>query len=803
MLSRALTLIAGYACLLPALRANAPTVPSPQACPAGVLIANVDLTVHPTDGGEPKPLRSLNVLRAGYVVRYAPNGLPGANQKKAEVALVLAPGGNGKLEVLESRPASKPAEWTVPIRAAIAVLVYGPQGLNEKKINSVVGKDAQLVSQLADYADKTTQTEALLDALMRYDRNSNGGDQLQAALLGFSSRFGAVNTRLDRTKPLDEQAGVLLGTLNPALSSYDPLAPQQTLRLQQSASLAASVAALFFGNTVGLAAGGTSMLLNVRTLMFPNVEFRSSFAQATPGQSLTLCARPEAKSRTKLGYLWATRLPNTDAPEIRLASPAHVAIGVKSKLPIAKETPLLGRAAGWTLVSEGRAIPVVAKASPKELELDLAGFAGPPGAYRLQGRWDWETLPVEGDVHIYALPELRSIQIVGASQDRLIERTGLIPVELEGDDFQFVQRATLRPVSDRRLPAAELALAPAPAGSRLRLATEIDTTNLPAGDYVIALAQAGNVQKDVPIRVLPPNPAITNLPLRSNVGEKIQILELRGTGLNRVERITSENAEVALIRTKNKTALQVRLPESASPGDRLNLALKVEGVEAPIAVSGAIEVVGPRPRIRSVSSSAPENLGVRLKDNEVPAGSFTSFSVAIDPIRSHPFVNLQCAERSVTLESVRLRAGEQNDSVRVQQASAESLFVSLEPSSIGPVGCTVTLTVETETEGKSDPHKLGRVVRLPRIESFELTAERLGEEGYAGLLKGQDLETIEKAGWAENDGLPVRGLPTPIAREGARQLLKIALPWPPPAPRSPVYIWLRGERTGRATEARY
>jgi hypothetical protein len=103
--------------------------------------------------------------------------------------------------------------------------------------------------------------------------------------------------------------------------------------------------------------------------------------------------------------------------------------------------------------------------------------------------------------------------------------------------------------------------------------------------------------------------------------------------------------------------------------------------------------------------------------------------------------------------------------------------------------------------GISDTYKLGRVIRLPHIDSFELTNEKRGPSAYVGILTGQDLETIEKTGWEPEAGLPVSELPRPIAGQGQKQSLKAVLPWPAPAPHSALYIWLRGEAQGRATKA--
>jgi hypothetical protein len=36
-----------------------------------------------------------------------------------------------------------------------------------------------------------------------------------------------------------------------------------------------------------------------------------------------------------------------------------------------------------------------------------------------------------------------------------------------------------------------------------------------------------------------------------------------------------------------------------------------------------------------------------------------------------------------------------------------------------------------------------------------------------------------------------------------KESLRVAIPWPAPAPHAPLYIWLRGEERGRLTSAQY
>ena len=95
------------------------------------------------------------------------------------------------------------------------------------------------------------------------------------------------------------------------------------------------------------------------------------------------------------------------------------------------------------------------------------------------------------------------------------------------------------------------------------------------------------------------------------------------------------------------------------------------------------------------------------------------------------------------------------------------------------------------------------MTRLPRILKFTLSNEKLGTTLYAGTITGEDLQTIEKTGWSPETGYPVQGIPTPVSGSPQEQTLKIEMPWPPPSPRAPIYVWLRGESQGRLTAMRY
>jgi hypothetical protein len=130
-------------------------------CPAGAPLGAIDLRVRSPGNPDPLPFQSINRLSEGDTILYAPIKR-GTQKRPGEVALVLAPARRDpkkdSLIVTDPKPAEKPAEWKIPQSMSLAVLVYGPDGLNKKKVRGFLSQDDQLIAQLADYAEKTSQT---------------------------------------------------------------------------------------------------------------------------------------------------------------------------------------------------------------------------------------------------------------------------------------------------------------------------------------------------------------------------------------------------------------------------------------------------------------------------------------------------------------------------------------------------------------------------------------------------------------------------------------------------------------------
>jgi len=590
----------------------------------------------------------------------------------------------------------------------------------------------------------------------------------------------------------------------------------------QSAGLAGAVASMFFGSPVGLAAGGAALFLNMRTLVFPDTDFRSAFTQPFETNGLALCAKNEPeKPRTRVAYLWMMKVPNAAAPSVALADTAHVPIGGKTtvKIPFAKpeEARLLLRARAWELVGAKNHADVPAKVqvgTPDDsLDLDLTQTKLPPGEYQLAALWDWDPLPVKGAVDLRPLGDVTKARVTQESADRLVAGTGTVKVQLAGTDFEFVEKVALAKAEDKKATPMEISfdLPKGKAqGDQESMETQVDTSAWGAGNYRLILTQTNGSAHDVALVIHPPNPTLDELPLRANVGEPQQTVVLRGTRLERITRVTTPDATWELAAVKpdahdlNERKATVKLQAAAHSGEAVAASVFVQDIQAPLTFPGALQVAGPRPKIAGVSLSLSQQPDVHLSDGEIPAGAAISFSLLTRNIDAHPVLSLNCANEGFIKAPLVLHPGDRTTSAQLDFAGEDGLFLSVDPGVVGQSGCQLAATISTDSAGSSDATVLGRLIRLPRIEKFALTEEKLGPNLYAGSLTGIDLQIIEKTGWDAKAGFPVQGIPTPVPGSNPQeQTLKVELPWPPPSPHAPIYVWLRGETNGRLTDVKY
>ena len=848
---------------------------APPPCLGGISVSTFRLLLQSEGKGAALPLSSVNLIRPGDRLKYEPIHIPNPIKDKAQIAILIVPAsalssetakagaaseGSSTVEqkggatqhaekskvkqkdlvVLEVRPAKDPTQWTIPTQAAVVGVVFGPHGLDVKKVSSMVEKNQDLIPQLADYAQQTATVEALVQTLSQVEQSPTYGTDLNASLRGFSAAYGVSVSKLDTGAPTDQQAAQLLGAVMPSLSTYDPLTSERAALLAQSTGLAASVAGLFFGTPVGLAAGGAALFENLRIMVFPDTDFHAAFTQSLPSDGLALCSKDQKlKPRTRPAYLWMLRVPDVGAPTASLPETRCLPLGWKSTVKIACANPSqlknLPRVRDWELVSAGHSaeVPVTVKLGEPDdsLELDLSKTKLPEGQYRLVAKWDWDPMEVQGDINLRPFADFSHARLSPDSEDRLVEGTGLVGVQLTGADFEFVNKVALVP-SDKAAgssPASALLKDDAtlqaeglpkelsfivPKGSsagggQTTLDLEIDTAKLPAGSYCLKLTQTNGSNHDVGLVVHPLNPTLSNLPLRANLGETHQTFTLEGTGLERIDGISSDNATWTLApvaadaQNLRERMATLKLSPKAKRGDMLDASLKVADLQSPLKISDVVQVVGPRPKITGVNESSSQATDVALRQGEIAAGGPVSFSIQTENAGLNPGFELSCANQGEAKKSLSLHPGERAGTAQLDFAGEGILFLSVDPGSVGRSGCQLEAMVSADETGASQPYILGRVIRLPHIQKFALTDQKKSGDLFLGSLTGQELQVIEKTGWDSQAGYPVQGIPVPAAGDPQNQTLQIELPWPPPSPRAPLYVWLRGETTGRITEAKY
>ena len=748
-------------------------------------VGTFQLLVQRPDGAK-LPIRSVQVLNKDYKILYKPVNLPADIKKEARVTIVyMESGSDASMTVTDMNAATSPAEWTLPTRTRVVVFAFGPQGLDEKKVTNLVTKDKRLISQISQYADQTSQTEDNLELLSLMETDDED-----------------PNVELLRTNPTDRMLAALVRTLSGSNYGLDAAGARRAPLV----SMKDKAMDGFFSNAGGLFPGA-GMLPEVKGWIWPETDFRSVFSVPVSDDSMQLCGRflPSLSptSRSKTVYLWAHRFSDASAPVIELAASANIPVSAKTLLPLkpGADPLLVEKIRDWALkpAGQGAPIPVRVTVQGRSLEIDPRSAKLAPGAYQLSGRWDFDSVKVAGPINAYDVDSLSSAKAAAGSMETLVTNSGPVRLDLEGADFQFVKQAALRRAGGQRVLTDVLDWQPPVTfqGPQRKLSFELDTDHLRPGNYVLTLTSANGANSELPVNIAAAPPQIENLPIRLARDIAEQQVLLKGRGLDRIEGITSDGVKFRLAdydptRPNERLATAMLQPE-AKTGAQLAMNIMAQGN---VRLAAALQVGGPKPKIVSVKVGLPDHLGITPKADELPAGSFVSVVMKIEPAAiASPAVKLQCAENQLTI-----KIGEQKNGAKLESVGAGQLFLSFDPGTLGPTGCKVTATLIGDTP--SDPAPLGQVIRFPRIEMFWMTDEKAATAGnFSGILTGSDLELIERTGWDSAKGVPVDSIPSTAASSGTQQTLKIAMPWPSPTPRAPIYIWLRGESQGRLVDS--
>ena len=732
----------------------------------------------------------------------------GNDKRSGEIALVLVPAklkpGEEDILVTDPKDADKPQEWKMSQTTSVAALVYGPAGLNRKKVAKFLSQDQVLIAQLADYADKTAQAEQLVATL---SDSASSAASVNAALSGFASQYGFA-VQIDKNAPPSTQAAAVFAAMNPQLANYNPLASSTAARAVQTASLATIAGALFFGSPVGLAAGGTAMLLDLRAIAFPDTQFRTSFAQAVPGFGVNLCGQQgPLPPHTRAAYIWASRIPNIATPSIRVRDANFIPATQKTPVPVDVPDPgwmYLDRVGAWALVNDRQdkiEIPVVKLGNQRALEIDLTKAEVPPGDYKLTGFWDQTPMEAMGTVHVLALSDFSKAHLDPESQDRLLAKSGKTLATVAGSDFEFTTKVELKRLND------EFAT---PQSVRFRLRKglregpqdhmdlQIDTEDLDPGAYELLISQQDGKSYAVPCKILPNPPKIENLPILANQGAAMQHFVLKGQRLELITKLEALGAVLNLgppASNQTERNLTVELHSPPKPGTSVAVRVYLQDRSEPLTFADALKITGPLPVIASSRLSLPNGTAISLRPGELPAGYTLSAMLDARNIERTSTLRLACADG--VGEPAALPIGEQTANSSLQQLSPDQLFLAYDTSRL-PAGCTLQATADNGRGGSSEPFTLAHILRIPRVDSFTVSQDQPQDGVRQYQLTGQNLEMIEKVGWDETSAVPVSDLPAPVPGPGLKQSLPIRLP-DPPQPDATLAMWLRGDHQGRTT----
>ena len=782
-----------------------PAAGSPPAfvtCPAGAPLGALDMGVL-IPGEQALPFRTITHLTEGDTLLYAPILRP-KEKRAGEIALILVPAkrepGTADILVTDPKPAGKPEQWKMDRTISLAALVYGPSGLNRKKVTGFLSKDEILVAQLADYADKTSQAEKLVETLSNHDSSSSS---VNAALSSFASGYG-FSAGTDEGGTAQTQAGSVFSIMNTGATST---ANSTAVTPAPSGGLAGMAASFFFADPVGVATGGMSALLELRSIAFPNTQFRASFVKPLKGSEVNLCGQQgDAPAHTRIAYIWASRIPNAATPVIHIGDANFIPEKQKTPVPVTVAKPAwkyLDRAREWALVDdqhEKTPVTVVKLGNKKALEINLTKAHLAPGDYKLTGFWDWAPMEAIGTVHVRPLSDFKKAHLEPASQDHVLAGSGKAAVTVTGSDFEFTTKVQLQKLNDEfATPAAVPFKLPKGLrkGPQDRMDVQIDTENLVPAAYELLIAQQGAKPYPVDFKVLPNPPKIDNLPIIVNQGAGAQHFVLKGQRLGLLAKLQAPGAVLKLApdSADGERSVTVEMDSSPQPGTELAVQEFLADRSEPLTLSHALEITGPLPLIASSKLSLPAGMAIAVRSNEFPAGYTLNALLDVKNIQRGSVLRLACAD-GVGAPAA-LPIGEQTARWNLQQLSPDQLFLAFDTSSL-PAGCSLEATIDDGSSGHSQPFALAHILPVPQVDTFTVSADQPENGLRRYQLTGANLELIAKLGWDGITAVNVSGLPAPLRGPGLKQSLDVDLP-APTDPASTLYVWLRGDEQARAT----
>ena len=607
-------------------------------------------------GTNPLPIRSLNNIAANSKITYDPVQLPDSLKKNGKLTLVVAPADADQravagATVLEPKLAGSNGEWTAPYRIGTLLVVFAPQGLDEKRVTNLISRDEELIEDLARYAERTVQLESTIETLnLLEDEEENAVEDPARVQRG--------------STPVEQALLTLTRALNPASTYFNPLS---TGPIVGSQTRSGQAAVAFFDNAGGLFPGGGALSM-AKSWLMPDSEFRTVYAETAPPDGLTLCAQKTlTRTRNRVVYLWGYQLTNSNAPKFSQGANVTLASGARSTVSIKTaniaEWPLLDRVRDWRLVPAGsgsgsgvREIPVTMRTVARGwAEIDLRKAEVPAGSYQLRGKWDWETVNVQGTWRVSPTGDLKQARLSADSASRLVEESGMAPVELEGADFQFVERVRLKRAGalgamntelEFRLPNGYRG------GQQNKLQLEINTAAFHAGNYLLSVDQVNGKTADIPLKIVPAPARITNLPIRINLGEAQQRVTLRGSDLDRIP-ATIESPEGVRVQMLDGSDTERDAMVTLLASTKL-----AKGARVRTQSGLAFQVAGPKPRVTAAVATLADDLPATVREGELPSGSLVSFTIRAENVEAPASLVADCSDATKSLGGLRIRLGE-------------------------------------------------------------------------------------------------------------------------------------------------
>jgi hypothetical protein len=158
--------------------------------------------------------------------------------------------------------------------------------------------------------------------------------------------------------------------------------------------------------------------------------------------------------------------------------------------------------------------------------------------------------------------------------------------------------------------------------------------------------------------------------------------------MERIEAASSDAGEITRAPDVHGWSGEIVLKAGLAEGQTFPVSLRVQGIEKPVTVPDAIEIVGPRPKIQSVRKSLAGELGIEIGPDELPAGTAVGLVLTVNQMHDggRPQREVAC-DTGELRQSLTLSPGEASSRATLTFAGPGALYLSLDPGAVGYAGC--------------------------------------------------------------------------------------------------------------------